>query len=253
MRYYDDFVDGVITKHILYALADCTASEIAQLRSTGALAPNRGNDATYLSYRNLKYAALDDYADVSEHTMRELIFGSNDKPVTYYSAIDAAVIAALDSLGESQLDAMLWVMKKAHCTDLMTSNNMDPSHRYITFYQTRKSPLPTEIPEGEQYKYSKNVMQEIERFKKSKRSIYFRFASDYWPDLATVMGISLHWVLGIQRHPLFCETAAGDQLFDYFTLMEPAGKKMFVGYLLRLMDKPDDTLAAYYNSGREGV
>lgn len=242
-----DFADGKIADNILNALSNCSASAIASLKNKGLLyLPKNGG---FLKYKSLYYNALDDYADASGCTIASLIFGSEDAPMPCYTPWDHYVICALNSLTAAQLKTLRTAVDDFYSCPIMASaTEMSPSKRLLAILDLRFGKnLPTDIPEEEMRKYRLDVSQEIQRFKlKSHHSPVFLFHSDYWPDLAIFSGVSVRWLLGIRKHPLYCETAAADDLFDLYTVMHPYSRKSFIGILLRLSNEYIPELEQYF-------
>lgn len=232
-----DFSDGKIANNILDALEDCTANEILRLLRTDNIRYYK--NGYKLSYKNLCYHALDTYAHISGYSVRYFLYGSDEAPLTHYSKIDALVIQALDSMESEHLTLLKKAVHAFYYSPIMDTELLKttPSKRILAILKSRKGAgLIESIPENELYKYRENVTTEVARYKKTGYSYRFRFITDYLPDLATMVGVSLRWIMGIHDSPVYCKTAEADDIFDLFTLMTPTQKIGFVGILSRFSD-----------------
>lgn len=243
-----DFVDGTISHNILNALNYCSIKQITQLLNSENLL-HYANDYAPVTYKSLRYSGLDAYADASGFSIRYFLFGSDEPPVSYYTPIDKYVIGALNELSSSQLTVLKQATNLFFSDPTMKDSDAytNPSRRFLAQLKSRKeSGLPDAIPEEDLYKYQKDVMVEVRRYKNSRYVPSFLFNSDYWPELATLIGISVHWLLGIKHHALFCNEAVADDIFDMYTLMQPFNKASFVGMLSAMTGKENPELDAVF-------
>jgi len=72
----------------------------------------------------------------------------------------------------------------------------------------------------------KVVYCELARYRASHHSAKFAFSSNAWIALSSYMRISLHWLFQLKR-PLYCHTQLADDLFDYYTLLDPKQQECF--------------------------
>lgn len=245
-----DFSDGIFSGNIVNALSKCEIFDIVTLKKEGLLYFSRIN--SILKYKSLFYKGIDAYADVTGCSIASFLFGSEAAPLPCYTSWDQYVIRALDSLTKSQCKSLRTAIQRLYwCPIMGTSVDVTPSKRYMAVLEMRfgKS-IPDEIPESDNRKYRLDVCQEIRRFKyASHHSPNFLFHSDYWPDLAMFTGVSVRWLLGIRRHPLYCKTAYAEDLFDLYTLMHPYYRKSFIRLLLHFSNEYIPELEEFYYEG----
>lgn len=239
-----DFVDGKISGNILDALSYCSIKQITQMQNSEVLL-TYVNDLLPITYKSLRYSSLDAYAEASGFSIRYFLFGSDEPPVSYYTPIDRYVIRALNELSLSQLTVLKQATELFYSDPTMKDNDAytNPSRRFLAQLKSKKeSGLPDAIPDEDLYKYEKDVMVEVRRYKNSRYVPSFLFNSDYWPDLATLIGVSVRWLLGIKDHALFCNESIADDIFDMYTLMQPFNKSSFVGLLSAMTGKENPEL-----------
>lgn len=259
MKVYD-FVDGKISDNILHALDTCDAATIVKLTSSGALEQFASPSRKFPSYkypalRNLRYCGLDDYAEASGYGIRYFLYGEGKPFLPFCSEMDEEVIAALNTLSEEQLEHLKQVTLLFYSNPLMTNKEWKtPSQRFLAVLRTRHgSGLPDAVPEKELWKYTSDVMQEIERYKASRYSPLFLFNSECWPDLSTLTGISVRWLLGVKKHALYTEHPVADDIFDMYTLMQPKDRQSFIGLLWQFSGADEDSAMYAYFTQRNGV
>lgn len=83
----------------------------------------------------------------------------------------------------------------------------------------------------------KEIVDELGRYKTlsiDKRS-KMRFKTDYLPEIAEALGVSLHWLFNCGV-PMFTDSQCGDRLFDLYTLLSKEDQQMFISLLHELAE-----------------
>ncbi len=215
-----DFDAGFISDNIVRGLEACNEKTIIRLKEQHYL--NLPRTRPQLDYRALLYTSLDAYAKASKLPMCYFFYGTLTPPVPMYTPFDAIVIAMLNAMSEKQLLAMKQAVFLYWDNPFMRCTEIEPDPRF-RFLLTRRVHGELRMENVPTYKHFENDISPILRKYSrccSKRYAYC-FPTDLYPDLATFAGVSLHWIMNIQKNPLFCNSQLADELFDYYTLLQP--------------------------------
>ena len=220
MYFIQDFTDGVIADNILRGLRLCTKSDLTQLKNDGLLTKSRLFPA--LDYRSLTYKGIETYVDLTGLSLSYFLFGTHTPPTPTYTPNDGAVINLLNALSEEQLDAALAACDLFFPGERPHFDSTDPSERLICCLNRLPYANRTNYPIPPYKKIENDVHSILQtRFSSTKGRNIRWFPTDLIPDLATYVSVSLYWVFGFERHPLFCKTAKADKLFSRYTLLPP--------------------------------
>lgn len=246
-----DFVDGRIAGNILHALERTDIRQLSILVKKGYLISYLRHP-DLLTYRALTYKGISAYAEASGFSVRYFLFGSDEVPAPTYTDLDMEVIDALNRLSVSQLQKLKDSVPHLYGSPMMDpSQYSSPNYRFLAVLGTRRGAgLPKEVDPEVLAKCKLDVMMEISRYKQARYVPSFRFNSEFWPDLATLIGVSVHWLLGIEGHPLFCNHYLGDDIFDMYTLMQPSARASFAGLLSMLVPDASPALDNAFLNGR---
>ena len=180
--------------------------------------------------KNITYDHLDDIIEETGVSASYLIFGTEEKMVPEYTPYDKYVIQALNNLPANRLRLLLEFIKQLYDMKWTENASRIPALRLLAYIRSLTPPLmrtPTDLfsTEGKHFIYD-DVESQYKQFLRVKRTNHL-FPTDYLPDIATLAGISLHWLIGIKRNPLFCESALGDDVFDGYTFLPKREQKLF--------------------------
>lgn len=216
MPFLPDFSDGFIADNILRGLRRCEAATLLRLKKDGFIIPMAIYPA--LDNRSLLYKGIEVYADVTGLPLSYFFFGTNTAPTPTYTPFDRMVIALLDAMSDNQLRAM-----KLACDDffpnlMVAFEATNPNKRLIQLLKQIPYGMRLDFPIAPYKKITKDIRSALSR--NSNDGIKW-FPSELFPDLATYVGVSLHWIFGFSKHPLFCKTLIADQIFSHYTLLQP--------------------------------
>lgn len=226
MKYAQDFVDGFVSDNILRGLQLCSRSTITELKKKKLLLPNAKFPT--ITCASLTYKGIEEYADITGLSLSYFFFGQHEPPTPTYTPIDGKVISLLNTFNEQQLDAALTAVELFFSNNIAAYKETDPNKRFIRCLTrlpraTRLCHpiLPHQVIENDIH----SVLQY--RYSLSKGKNIRWFPTDLFPDLATYVRVSLHWIFGFEKHPLFCKNVKADKLFSYFTLLPEAQYNQF--------------------------
>lgn len=224
--------DGEISQNIIQCLEQSGVRTIADLIAEKKLRKGNGG---FLTHKQLLYEYFDDYAEASGSTLRYFLFGTDEPPEAYYTPYDAEVIKCLNSLTPAQLRGLKHASQMLFSNPLIeaTDESLTPTQRLLSVVNlNRPKMLPTQIPPEDEKKFRYPVLQELERYRAYYRSKAFNFDANYLPDLATLFGVSIRWVLGSKKGIVYCNNQNAEDLFAFYTLLRPMDQIDFCGLLL---------------------
>lgn len=233
-----DFSEGFVAQNIITSLAFLEIPELSQLYNEGKI--RRIKKDPWITARCLYYSALDDYSKATQHSLRYFLFGSEAIQESFYSPYDSDVINVLNMLSDVQLECLRTIAYSSFHSPLMDAPpDLTPNERFFLVLTSRlNSKVPSAFPENELYKYRRDVLKEFQRYKSVKYNKKFFFHSDYWVDLATYVGVSVRWILGVKETTLHCQRPVADDIFDLYTLMAPVRRFAFIGLLMNISPVP---------------
>jgi hypothetical protein len=233
LRFRIDFFDGEIARNVLDALEMCEISVLSELRKKEIIRFQKTDNT--LTNKSLLYSSLDMYCEATGHSLRYFLFGSEDTPVPSYTQQDKDVVTALNSLNPDQLNLLKNAIQLFYYSPIMEQQDLPtPAMRFVAAYRSRGLSVPDDLSGENADKYRLDIVTELHRFKRAFYSPLFNFLTDYWPDLAVFVGVSVRWLLGVKNSKLYCSSSDADDVFDLYTLMAPIHKRNFIGLLSRL-------------------
>lgn len=218
---YADFPSGKITERIVNMLSALPIAKFAALVESGLIKASKDEEDTILqtlSYQNLRWNLIDDYAQACGVSLKDIIYGEEFPAQTYYSYFDREAIALLNTLPVLDLSAFIQVIQATFSNPGFQISMTDaPSAKIMAFGKIGDS-LPDFVPEEELSLYSMNINDEMTRLRKKSKRARFVFHIDYILDMCRYYHISPHWVFSL-KGPLLCNTPEADAAFDCFCLL----------------------------------
>lgn len=229
-----DFSPNVgITDRILASLRNCSSAELIKLANAGKI---RMKDFI-LTERSISAEHLEDYAKNTNASLLYYFYGVNSI-VPKYTPYDGYVISYLNSRSPAELKALKDHLLAIFPNNFYKASPVAENNRNRLGLVLRRMPKGTFLFESfddigiPAYKnLNDSIVPELLRFKNSHYTPLFTFHCKYWVDLATFAGVSLHWLFYL-KSPLFCTTQLGDEVFDYYTLMQPSQQEQFIKLIL---------------------
>lgn len=231
---YDFSPNSDITNRILTSLRQIPLSDLLNLARNDKL---RLKDYT-LTDRSLIAEYMEDYAKLSNTSVLFYFFGT-ESVTPKYSPYDDKVIQFLNTRSMDELRALQVYLHDVFPNNFYLSSPDGVRGRNRIGLVLRRLPYGTlnvdsfdDLAVPEYKNLSESIFPEIKRFRESHYSGNFTFRCDSWADLATFAGVSLHWLFKL-KEPLFCNTQIADEIFDYYTLMQPAQQEQFLKLIQR--------------------
>lgn len=216
LPFVPDFADGFIADNILRGLRQCETATLIRLKNEGFIIPMSIYPA--IDNRSLQYKGIEVYADITGLPLSYFFFGTNTAPAPTYTPFDKMVIALLNAMSDDQLLAM-----KQACVDFFPNPTVffdatNPNERFIQLLKRLPHGMRVDYPIAPYKKVTNDVRPALSRHVND--GIKW-FPSELFPDLATYVGVSLHWIFGFAKYPLFCKSLIADQIFSHYTLLQP--------------------------------
>lgn len=234
---YADFSASPITNRIVSCLSQLSMLELASLVESGKLVIPRNDDPDAifqtLTYRNLRWHWIDDYAQICNVPLRFFLFGENLHEKTYYSHFDEVVLPLLNTLPVSIIQAATEVVHGVYYNPRFRISSEDTPSAKILAIAVTGSRMPELVPEGEQDRYQTDINEELSRLRAVRLKERFIFHLDYVLDMCTYCHVSPHWVFSLSG-PLLCETAEADAFFDLFCLLSRQQQAAVLAMLVSL-------------------
>lgn len=229
MATFVDISPGPVADNFLAALRNCPHKKLNQLAAQNKL--KIYDSFPSLTYRSIRYEGLESYVKATRLPLCFFFFGKHTPPTPRYTPFDKFVITHLNDMSTLELSVFKECMIAFFPNPLFALEETEYRKRTKI---AMKHILP-EIWDGKNvtfdaYKHldAQVLRDQLNRFEKRNLSW---IKMDTLIDIATYLGVSLHWLLNIQEYPLFCNTVLADQLFSYYTLLPPHQRKQFL-YLL---------------------
>ncbi len=222
-----NFTDGYIADNILQCLRNLSDKEILQLAKDGAFS-SKSKIMKILNYRRLRFESLTVYADACQVPLCYFIFGTMQPPVPTYTQYDGLVIAMLNTLPEEKMKRLYRATKLFFYTGWDSFADPDPCVRIVEFLKSKPFGYVCKIEYPPFKQIKTDIATEINMLRQKHYNPNTNFTTDCLPDLATYLGISLHWVLNIKDYPLYCNSPLGDDIFDLYTMLQPAQQISFL-------------------------
>lgn len=228
--------DGKVASRVLSKLLLLDPDTLLKLHQEGyikTIKPEKLRPAT------ISLQALDAFAAATNTPGSWFLYG--DKiTIPTYTKWDAEVIDSLNSMSDSQIHKIWEYVKNVYPNRFYEETKdapMNITSRFIQYARTLPSgSIANAIVRQPGYrKFDPEAEQEIKRFIKVNYSYMFVFSTDMLFDIATLFGVSHRWLCGYD-FLVFCNTSCKEDLFDYYTLMQPQEQESFVE-LLRVVQK----------------
>lgn len=216
---YPHFPNGVITERIVELFTQMPIRKFATYVENGLLIiPKSRVDFAVqeLSYKNLRWTLLDDYAAACNVSLKYIIYGNDYPEKTYYSYFDKEVMALLNAIDPQILSSSISVLKAAYTNPRFEIAQETPPSSKIVAISLFNS-FPALVPENELGRYTTDINDELNRFRNYPRRNAFIFHLDYILDMCTYYHVSPHWVFSL-RGPLLFDAVEADEWFDLFCL-----------------------------------
>ena len=224
-----DLNPGPVADNFLNALLNCSKKTLLQLTKQNYLRTDE--NFPVLSNRSICYEGLEAYVRASNLPLCYFFFGTDVPPVTHYTPFDNYVIAQINKMSVPELQTIKAAMYLFFPNPIFDLEETDYRHRTIALMLHR---LPREkIPEQVEIEPYKNldatIIQEyLVRYGKK----HFGWVKlDTANEIATFLGVSLHWILNLKTTNLFCSHFLGDQIFSYYTLLPIQQRGQFLQFL----------------------
>lgn len=217
--YYANFPAGAVADRILSKIKLLPARKMADLIRSESLHTTKEDDPLHgITYRNLQWNKIEDYADATGLTTQYILFGENMPDKTTFSFFDQIFIPVLNVLHPDQLQAAQKLLYAIYYNPrFRTSDSDTPSQKLLPFLLCGgRSPKP--VSEDELQQYQLNINNELARYREVRLKERFIFHVDYIPDFCSFFHVSPHWVFSLKK-PMLCKTAEADCLFDLICLL----------------------------------
>lgn len=242
MRYSLDFPDGPVTDRVISILLEQDAKTINHLIKTNKLRFYKPGSP--ITNKNLLCEYLGDYVAGSGYSLQDVLFGFGVKAKPNYTDNDALVIRLLNFIPDHILDRLFISIQEffpnAFFHELSAEKKIS-KRIYMLFsrlprngFSKKLSTVTSDLPAA--------FHEDVERFYKVHRSVFFVFNSNYSLEYAQVFGVSLHWLWNPSL-PLYTDSLIADRIFDYYTLMQPNEQKEFALFLLHYVEQEKNKLS----------
>ena len=216
MPFVPDFADGFIADNILSGLRRCETATLTRLKNEGFIIPMAIYPA--IDNRSLQYKGIEAYADVTGLPLSYFFFGTYTAPTPTYTPFDGMVIALLNAMSDDQLLTMKQVCVDFFPNPTVSFDAINPNERFVQLLKRLPYGMRVDSPIAPYKNVTNDIRPALSR--NANDGIKW-FPSELLPDLATYVGVSLHWIFGFSKYPLFCRTLIADQVFSHYTLLQP--------------------------------
>lgn len=222
--------DGIIADRIIHSLKTAGVQSIRNLTKAKKLLASKAPSG--FSYRQLLYEYIEDYAQESGVPLSYYFFGTLESPTPCYTPYDRFVIYLLNGMSDDQYEAAQQAVTAFFPTPLaQMKQELTPDQKIMVLLRTQ--------PPREKY----NDVPDFTRIDSDVDAVIyahlkkrqFWFPPDVMPDIAKVFGVSLHWLFGFEKLPLYCNNIKADNLFDHYTLLPKSQKQSFIKMLIPIV------------------
>lgn len=240
---YYDFSEGGITQNLIDLLNTVPVDTLFGLIDTGDLNAIRNSDLP-VKRQSLRFQGITAYSKVlGVNPLRLFYLKGNAHPS--YTEFDKQVLDDIKQIPILQLSHYEPFFQRFFDTSLYHSRN-DVYERLSKLYGYRVGWAKEIKGKGSSINpVRKEIADELARYKSLRIDMRskMRFKTDYLPEIAEALGVSLHWLFhcGV---PMFTDSQCGDRLFDLYTLLSKEDQQMFISIM--------HELAEPYRSGEEG-
>lgn len=229
MKSFVDINPGMVADNFLRALRNCDQKTLKYLARNEYLAINDHFPA--LTERSIRYDGLDAYVQATRMPLCYFFFGSYEPPTPSYTPFDNFVIAQLDRMSQAELAAFKECLYLFFPNPFYELEEADYRKRVLA---VMKHHIPNLKWQGREefHAFKKLDTQQLRAFldRYEKRN-YAWIKLDTLIDLSTYLGVSLHWMLNMKKHPLFCKTLLAEEVFNYYTLLPEQQWEQFIALL----------------------
>ena len=220
-----DITPGVVSDRITNALSMLDYSDLQKLYKEGGL---KSVPQAKVRANQLKMDAFDKYCEYTGLPLCYFFFGTQVPPIPMYTYWDKMVVTLLNAISAEKLEKLSTVCYDMFPVRELPEDLNTPDDRILHIinrerygFRSTKTLLPFQI-------VTTDVDAEIERAYHHTT----RFVTDCYADISTVCGISLHWIIGCNTAPLFCNTIEGERLFTRYTMLPKAHQEEFLWLLM---------------------
>lgn len=237
--YYDFDPNHPLTSRLLTALWTCDAETIQEMKSKGMLRKKYD-----LAPAALVSEYLEDYAKICNTSLRRIIYGSTYSVNPNCTPNDALILDLIDTLSEQELDFFFAHLQAVYPNAYFYDVKESESHNQRIYNLLARLPYGamqiTETADGRYVapngkEISKALYMQMTNFIRVHRAPTFHFNCAVWTELASFLGVSLHWLFQFEM-PLYCKTVTGDRCFSYYTLLQPWQQERIVDMAFAILE-----------------
>lgn len=245
VHYYADFPSGLITERTVEAVKKLPLFDLVSMLEQGKIrVPVRDKEFSLpnMTYRNLRWDMIDDYAKACDLPLSFLIYGENKPTTTRYSFFDAEILPLLNAIPANLLQAALAVLNFSYANpkfQIPKENTPSAKLLEIAFSEGRR---PWEVPQDMSL-YSTDISVPLEKLQSRWKKEWFVFHIDYILDLCTYWRVSPHFIFSLSGC-LLCNTPEGDAFFDKFCLLSRRHQAATLAMLMEMYPSAEEQLGA---------
>lgn len=183
----------------------------------------------FIDWYNLSYEVLSLVFSYPAINIHYVLFGTEEHSIQNYTPYDKDMIDifnSLSGLGLHLTEDLIYSL----CPGIKWENTVqdsDPTQRLLQYLSSRSRPgFYRELPSGyikPDFEYRDECIDIMSRLNAGGASA--RIQTDHLPLLARGIGVSLHWLLGLDC-PLFCKSMEAERLFDLYTLLPSSNQEI---------------------------
>ena len=232
MPCFYDVTSGPLADRVIDSLNSCcTIQSLLNISKKGQLFYNPSRP---LVPHCISLQYLEEYADAAGVPVSYYLFDSSFPPIPQVSSYDREVIWALDHMLGDKLITFFEAVKICFPNSTYTSVT-SPSVSYrlrhlISLWHYGAIIERCEKLQDSPDPASQIVCQELSSYRASHYSNRFAFSSNALVEMAQYVGVSLHWLFNFKR-PFYCHTQLADEIFDYYSLLDPKQQILFYRFL----------------------
>lgn len=240
--FHSDFPASGIADRVVSAVSALPARTLLDLTDKQMLVISERDPAPYqnLSYRNMRWQYLDDYAAASGVSLSYFIFGNQIPSNMEYSYFDEEVFALLKIIPPEKLKGAVRSLRSVYYNARMQIGHISAPNKIISLALLNKR-LPELVPEEEKGKYQTDINAALLYYRKTRIKERCMLNIDYIPDLCAYFKVSPHWAFSL-RGPLFFAHEEADVFFDYFCFLSRSHQATALAMLLALARGAEDEL-----------
>lgn len=229
MNYIVDLNPGPMADNFVNALCRCSQNTLNQLIRDKHL--RVFNKFPVTSHISVCASSLEAYIEATGLPASYFLYGTHKPFVPCYTPFDNIIISLLNGMSISELN-VLWDAARLFFPNPIYDLE-EPDYRQRTIALLRHF-ISCEMYADQLYIPSyKNLDADLIRefLKMAQKRKYTWIKLDTANLIATFLGVSMHWLLNIRDHNLFCAHPIADRIFSYYTLLSEPQQKEFLSYL----------------------